>query len=820
MVEAAVFAQVRRILKIALFSACAAVLFSIPPGVYFFLNYYHSLETEVVTRFSGKRWNIPSRIYSDSTTIYPGQRLSDLGFFQRLARLNYHRVDPGMVNSRGEYSYNTRHGRLEIFLHAFNYPYYRFPGELIEIKLDKDGTITGMKDLGTHKPTYSIQLEPELISAIFQGNWHQRRLVRLSQIPPAFIDAILAAEDHRFYEHHGIDIVRIMKAAWVDLRSGHLRQGGSTLTQQLMKNFFLTNKRDWRRKIKEALMAIIAERLYSKDQILENYINDIYLGQRGQEGIYGVWEASEYYFSKEPRDLTIGEMATIAGMIRSPNGLNPLRHPKAATKRRNEVLGLMLQDGYISKAAYDHAVTEPLRAREVYTESNDAPYFVEYVKHELAERYPPEVLTDEGLRIFTTLDVHTEKLAEKAIDQNLTDLEAKHSWLRRREAHDKLESALVAIEPQTGKIRAMVGGRNYQQSQFNRVTQSRRQPGSAFKPVTYLAALQETLSGGPEKFLPTSYIDDAPFTWNYGNMSWTPRNYEDRYFGPVTLEFALEESLNSATSRLAYAVGLDKIRAMAAKLGFGDLPPYPSIILGGIGVSPMELACAYAIMANGGLEVPPYAVTAVVDQNGRVIEGHELKAKQVLSPQLAYMMDFMLEQVINHGTGEGARQMGFTRPAAGKTGTTNDSKDAWFAGFTPNMLAVVWTGFDKKEPLGLTGAQASLPTWTAFMKAATASRPALNFPVPPGLVVEKVDPLTGYLAGPYCPAKVEGVFPKGMQPTRVCPFHTSPGATAATPAVDHQISSRIQMNPGAADHQAKPNPAAGWELVPNGTSGQ
>jgi len=775
-----------RAIKIALIVIFALAMFAVPPALYEFLTYYRALEQEVVTRFSGKRWTIPSLVYSDSTTLYPGQKLDDLGFFQRLARLNYHRVSPGQVNLRGEYSFDQRRGQLVIFLHNFAYPYKEFGGDLIEMKLGPDGTIASLTDGATHQTVYSADLEPELLGAIFQGDWEQRRLVPLSDIPPAMIDAVLAAEDHRFYEHHGIDLVRIAKAGWIDLVAGHVVQGGSTLTQQLMKNFFLTSQRDWHRKVKEALMAYIAERSYSKEQILENYLNDIYLGQRGQEGIYGIWEASEFYFSKQPRDLTIAEMATIAGMIRSPNHFNPIRHPQPARVRRNEVLSSMLQDGYISKAAYDQAVTQNVLTREPYTESNDAPYFVDYVKRELADRYPPSVLTGEGLRIFTTLDVHMQKEAEAAIDHNLSELEAGHRSLRRKETEQQLESCLIAIEPQTGKIRAMVGGRDYRESQFNRVNQSKRQPGSAFKPVTFLAALQETLEGGPEHFLPTSYIEDEPFTWQYGDMSWTPRNYKGRYFGRVTLEFALEESLNSATSRLADAIGLDRVRDMAAKLGFGDLPSYPSIVLGGIEVSPLQLARAYAILANEGMEVPQYAVTAVVDQTGNVIEGHELKAEEVLSPELAYAIDFMLEQVINHGTGEGARKMGFTRPAAGKTGTTNDSKDAWFAGFTPNLLAVVWTGFDQKETLGLTGAEASLPAWTAFMKVATAPRPATDFPVPSGVVVAKVDPLTGYLAGPFCPITVEGVFPKGTAPTQPCPFHTSATATGTQP--DHDGS--------------------------------
>ena len=299
----------------------------------------------------------------------------------------------------------------------------------------------------------------------------------------------------------------------------------------------------------------------------------------------------------------------------------------------------------------------------------------------------------------------------------------------------------MAVEPQSGKIRAMVGGRDYRTSQFNRVVQSHRQPGSVFKPVTYLAALDETVEGGPGRFLPTTTINDTPFTWYYGGMSWSPANYKDRYFGQVTLQFALEESLNSATSRLAHEVGLHRIREMARKLGFGDLPSYPSIVLGGIEVTPMQVAKAYAILANGGLQVPPYAVTAVVDENGKVIEGHEIKAEQILPPQLAYEMDYMLQQVIKHGTGHDAIKAGFTRPAAGKTGTTNDSKDAWFAGFTPDLLAVVWVGFDKKEELDLTGAQAALPIWTSFMMAAEAGRPVTDFPVPPGLGIWKSAPV-------------------------------------------------------------------------------
>jgi membrane carboxypeptidase/penicillin-binding protein len=469
-------------------------------------------------------------------------------------------------------------------------------------------------------------------------------------------------------------------------------------------------------------------------------------------------------------------------MISSPNRLNPIRHPDLARVRRDEVLAAMLQYGYLSQPAFETAHAEPMHPRETFTETNDAPYFVDYVKKELEDRYSTSVLTQEGLRIFTTLDVHVNKLAEKAVDDNLIDLETKYPKLKRREEKEELEECLVSLEPGSGKIRAMIGGRNYQRSQFNRVTQSKRQPGSAFKIVTYAAAFDETLSGGPVKYLPTDYVDDAQWTWNYAdNMSWTPNNYKDRYFGRVTLEFALQESLNAAAARIANTIGLDRVVAMGKKLGFGDLPMYPSIVLGGIEVSPIQLAEAYSIIASDGMDVHPYAVTAVVDQNGKVMEGHELQAEQRISPQLAYMMQFMLEQVMTgHGTGAGARNMGFRRPAAGKTGTSNDANDAWFAGFTPNLLTVVWTGFDQKEPLRLTGAQASLPAWTNFMKAATASKPALGFVMPPGLVQETVDPTTGYKATPFCPVTAPGVFPQDMAPTQLCPFHAGPLHASAT----------------------------------------
>ena len=740
-------------------------------GLVFGSWYLKSLEKTVTEKFEGQKWRFPSKIYSDSYLLYVGMSLQVGDLWDQFRRLGYREMQSA-PRTKGEYRYQRLSGLLDIYLHDFVYPTESFKGVPVRISL-QGPVVARIENQATGQEMFSLELEPELVTGLYDRIWQERRVVKLSEVPPLLIKAILAIEDERFYHHHGIDPVSIVRATWVNLRSGGVVQGGSTLTQQLMKNFFLTDERKYSRKIKEAIMALIAERKYSKDEILENYLNEIYLGQRGSQGIFGVWEASQFYFSKPMSDLTVGETALLAGLIRAPNKLSPYRSVDAATKRRNVVLAKLLDDQIITRKQYEAAIREKLPHRELIKVTNDAPFYVDYLRRELAENYSNDALTREGLRIFTSLDLRLQRIAERSLSEGLKKLEQSYSNLRRKGDDDSLEGAIIVIRPQTGEIKAMVGGRSYQKSQFNRVFQAKRQPGSVFKPFVYLAALMAGADGG-KKFTPVTMVEDSPFTWNYEGQEWQPGNYNDEYFGTVTLRRALEKSLNSATARVARDVGIKRVSDIAHRLGIqSSLPIVPALALGAAEVTPLEVAVAFSTLANNGVRATPLTVKQVMDPTDRVLEKRDVRVEKVLSPQLAFLMNYLLKGVLDRGTAEFARRWGFTRPAAGKTGTTNDYKDAWFVGYTPDLLAVVWVGFDGQSKLGLSGAQAALPIWTEFMKQATAGTPITDFIPPPGIKIVEIDPLSGQLATPNCPYILREAFLEGDEPTGTCPLHPS-----------------------------------------------
>lgn len=731
--------------------------------------YIKHLESVVTAKFEGQKWKFPSKIYSDTHLLYPGMATSVTDLEAKLRRLGYRSA--ATVRAKGEYRIVKRDGILELYLHDFLYPggpFRGFPARLVW----QGNTLVRIERTDSDEELFSLELEPELITGLYDRIWEERRVVPLSEVPPLLVKTILAVEDERFYRHRGVDPLAILRAAWVNLTSGGIVQGGSTLTQQLMKNFFLGDERTLQRKFKEALMALIAERKYTKGEILENYLNEIYLGQRGAQGIFGVWEGARFYFSKELPDLTVGEIALLAGLIRAPNRYSPYRSVEAATRRRNVVLAKMLESGLISRSQYERAVKEKIQARELIKVLNDAPFFVDYLRKELAEQYSNEVLTAEGLSIFTSLDLQLQKIAESALATGLKRLEETYPFLRRRGTDDHLDGAIVVIKPQTGEIKAMVGGRDYQKSQFNRVAQAKRQPGSVFKPFVYLAALMYGSEDGLRKFTPVTLVEDSPFTWSYEGQEWQPDNYKGEYLGTVTLRRALERSLNSATARVAREVGIRHIREVAYRLGIqSSLPALPSLALGAVEVTPLEVARAFATLANSGVRTQPLAVKQVVAHNGQLLERRDVQVRKVITPQMAFLVNHMMKGVLDRGTGAGARAMGFTRPAAGKTGTTNDTKDAWFVGYTPDLLAVVWVGFDNQSKLGLSGAQAALPIWADFMKRATAGMPVTDFVPPPGVVLVDVDPLSGQRATPNCPQVITEAFLEGDEPTGFCPLH-------------------------------------------------
>jgi penicillin-binding protein 1B len=737
------------------------------------------LDREVVEKFNGRRWNFPSRIYSDAFLIYPGLNLRAAGLADRLVRLNYREADAEPLR-KGDFR-RTPNG-LDLFLRDFSYPGQRIDDRLVHLDLDGD-VVVAMRDLRSGEALYSLQLEPELISGLYGSTWEERREVPLAEVPPMLVRTLIVTEDRRFYSHHGFDPIGILRALVTNLRSGEVVQGGSTLTQQLVKNFFLTEERRFDRKIKEAIMAVLIERRFGKAEILENYLNEIYFGQNGLQGIYGVWEASEFYFARPPHELSVGDMALLVGLIRAPNALSPFRNPERARERRDTVLRLLLADGAITPADYDTAKNEPLHIAAVHARGNAAPNFVDFLREDLGRNYPREVLTSDGLGIFTSLDIQLQQLAASAVRNGIAELERRHPRLANRDPEHRVQAALIAVRPQTGAIVAMVGGRDYETTQFNRAVHAHRQPGSIFKPLVFLTAF-EAARDADDPITPALVVSDEPFEWTYDGGTWRPSNYRNEYMGDVTARRALELSLNAATARIANRVGLEPILEMAQRVGIqSPLPPYPSVILGAVEVTPLEIAQAYAVIANQGLKATVRGASKLVDRQGQMVERRPLAVERVVSPEAAYLVTHLMEGVLDRGTGRGVRERGFTRPAAAKTGTTNDARDAWFGGFTPDLLAVVWVGFDDNEALGLTGAEAALPIWTEFMQGATAAAPPTGFHPPTGVALVRIDPYTGGIATAGCPETLLEAFWRGQEPTAACPVHSpQPSAPAAAAA--------------------------------------
>jgi len=627
------------------------------------------------------------------------------------------------------------------------------------VRVTRDG-----RDIG------AAALEPEILASAADRPGEDHRPVRLRDVPFSLLQAVLAAEDHRFFDHPGVDLRGLMRAAWVNLRTGRVAQGGSTITQQLVKNRLLDPKRTFRRKLDEAWLATLIEWRYSKERILEAYLNEVYLGQRGSIAIRGVSSASRAYFRKEVHQVTVAEAALLAGMIRAPNTYSPGVNPVRARERRDVVLARMRELGRLSDADYEAARREPISVQPVIAATQTAPYFTDHVRQELEARFGSGVLDGRDVRVYTTLDLTLQRLAERAVERGLARLEAQRPRLRRADEVEKLQAALVVLDPVTGHIQAMVGGRHYQTSQFNRVTLGHRQPGSAFKPFVYAAALAP--EGGGRGFTLATFLDDSPLTLTIGGVPWSPRNYEDRYLGRVTVREALQQSLNAATVRLAQDVGLPAIIERARALGIESrLDPVPAMALGAFEVTPLELAHAYLPFFNGGQRTPPaHGVRALQDRGGNV-EADDEPQKSVMTPAEAYLMTSLLEGVIKEGTGASARALGVTGAVAGKTGTTNDGRDAWFVGGTPGLLAAVWVGYDSGEAHGLSGAEGALPIWAEFMRPAiesVAARP--GFSVPPGVSFVEIDLTNGKAANRFCPRTGKEVFLTGTEP-EACKEH-------------------------------------------------
>jgi len=728
---------------------------------------YEKIEEKLLAKFDGQRWDIPARIYSDTFTVYPGLRVDTQAFRRRIERLGYTSVG-GSPSRRGTYSFSRSDRTLAIHLHQFDYPDRQEPGRQIRMDLDEAGRIVSMRE--GNREVVQFDLEPALLSGGGGSENEQRQVLDLDKFPPMLVRSVLAVEDKRFFDHAGVDMQGLARALAVNVTSGEIRQGGSTLTQQLMKNFFLSDERTMGRKVSETALALMAEQRFSKGEILGNYLNEIYMGQNGSSAIHGMGEAARFYFARDVADLSVGEMATLAGVIRAPSYYSPHKHPERAISRRDLVLSMLYDQGDIDQAAYELALHEPLQTAAPDTVGIRAPYFVDFVARELTKRFPERVLQSQGYRIFTTLDPEMQAIAESVVADNVVEMERDIGEALAK-AGQPLQAALVVMEPKTGAIRAMVGGRDYGGSQFNRAIDMRRQPGSTFKPIVALAALGSEQVGA-RHFKPTSQVMDERMQWEWQGQVWSPRNYEGEFYGMVTIREAIEHSLNSAVARMAKDVGVKPIRDLAVRMGMtSDLGVYPSIVLGGQPVPLLDMAKVFSVFATGGMRVTPLSVHDVVGTGGEVLEGNSVEMRRIVPATDAYLVTHLLEGVMERGTGATARRKGFKHPAAGKTGTSNDYKDAWFVGFTPNLLAAVWVGFDEAASMGLAGSEAALPIWTDFMRQALADTPHDSFDVPPGIVLVDVDKKDGLIANPECPKQVREAFLVGEEPRQSCNEH-------------------------------------------------
>ncbi len=626
---------------------------------------------------------------------------------------------------------------------------------------------------------------PPVVSRVFDkdGNLvaeffvQKRHPVPISEIPRQMIEATIAIEDRKFHRHWGVDIIGIARAFLENLRAGKIVQGASTITQQLARDLFLTQETTYMRKMREALLAIQIERSYSKDEILEMYFNQIYYGN----GAYGVEAAALSFFGKHANELILSEVALLAGLPRSPFYYDPFKFPEKSLGRRNVVLNAMIETGAITKAEGEKTKSAPLGLYPQIEAFKDAPYFIEEVRRRTLERYGENMLYRNGLNIYTTLDADLQKKANSAVENWLTQTEKMYRFKVVRDTTESdtsdgittkyIQAAVVVIEPETGAVRALVGGRDYEESEFNRATQAKRQPGSAFKPFVYTACIDKGFTASDE-------VLDIPIVMVAGGEEYAPANYDRKFTGPITLRKALALSRNLAAVRLIRYIGEQTVVEYAKRMGIKSrLKAITSLALGSCEVTLLELTASYSVFPNLGVKVDPYFIERIVLREGDSVFQHEVHREEVVSPQTSFVMTDLMRSVIEEGTGIGARIEGFSRPAAGKTGTTDNYSDAWFIGFTPDLVCGVWVGFDTRKRItrGASGATFALPVWTAFMKAATKGKPVKRFNVPKGIVTRTICTISHKLANEYCPNTRKEIYIAGTEPQEICDIHTKDG---------------------------------------------
>jgi penicillin-binding protein 1B len=759
--------------RLALLSAALVAALCAVAGFSIFGYYYFAYRSIVDQRLKEPLFAETAKIYAAPREVRPGQKLTVGLIANELRQAGYTGDGALQASPMGTYS----EGVQEITVRPGAQSYHAPDSAVIHVS---GGVVDSIVD-GKGQQLASYELEPLLITGLSAGAQRiKRRLVTYDELPPNLVDAVVAIEDRRFFEHRGVDYYRILGALWNDLTPGHRwTEGGSTLTMQLARGFFLSPERRVKRKMIEIAITFQLEHRFSKKQIFQMYANEINLGQRGSFSINGFGEAAQAYFGKDARQLDLSECALLAGLIQSPNRLNPFRHPHRAMDRRNLVLEAMVETGAIRKEQAEAAEMEPLHLTPGSVDASEAPYFVDLVHDRLIQKLGDRDFNREGLRIYTSLDPDLQRVATDAvtssmqmIDEQVDKLHARDRKLGKPYVYPQV--ALVALNPHTGQVLALVGGRNYGASQLNHAV-AQRPTGSTFKPIVYAAAFQTAVEGmllpGQTKlFSPLTLLNDAQTTYDVGdNQVYTPRNYHGEYYGEITARYALMRSDNNATISLAALVGLDRVAELGRAAGIANARGTPSVAIGAYDATPLQVAGAYTVFDNGGVHMEPWMLASVRTPTGDIIADYFPVAKTVLDPRVAFLTTSMMEDVLRgDGTGAGVRGLGFMAPAAGKTGTDHD---AWFAGFTSNLICVVWVGNDDYTDIKIEGAHAAAPIWANFMKAATALpqySDTQDFTPPEGVQVEAIDKVTNLLSDGACPDEYEAAFLDGTAPTEFC----------------------------------------------------
>jgi penicillin-binding protein 1B len=750
---------------IFLFGIGAVFVFAAGALVY----YYQRFSNLIDERLTGKLLQSESRIFTAPRRILVGQTITPNGLASYLQAVGYSTDET--AESAGRITVTD--SSLEIRPSADSY----FSGKnALDIGFAR-GRIARLRSLDPDKNLISAEIEPELITGLFGRDRQKRRPISYDEFPRSLMSAVLSAEDKRFFDHPGFDPIRILGAAWADVRYGKKAQGASTITMQVARSFFFSIKREWRRKLQETFMALILEHRFNKAEIFELYANEIYLGNRGSFAIHGFGEAAQAYFGKDLRDLNLAQASFLAGIIRAPNRYSSAeRKPDRAAEARDRVLTSMVDNEVISAKQAQEAKAMPFNFVSGTSGASLSGYFVDMVKDALLEGFSEEALNAKSYRIYTTLDSSLQRAATAAVEKGLKEIDGQLAktyarWKKKGETVPSPQVALVALDPHSGEIKALIGGRDYSKSQLNHAL-ARRQPGSVFKPFVAAAAFETALDVTGPFLTPASTVTDEPTTFYFDEKEYTPDNYGQEFHGVVTIRNTLVQSLNVATVKIAEQVGYERVVRLAKRLGLSrDIRPTPAVALGAYELTPLEVAAGYTAFANSGTRCEPTALRRVMSAEGDLLQNNTLQSRKALDPRVAYLVTNILEDVVSRGTGAGVRSRGFRAPAAGKTGT---SHDGWFVGYTTNLLCAVWVGFDDNRQLGLSGAYSAGPIWAEFMKNAVTLPGFVNtqeFERPEGIVSVALDPDTFELAVPECPITQEEVFIAGTEPTEPCSLH-------------------------------------------------